>query len=140
MPAVHKKQRFILRQHHCAYDLEQERCGPYLTGSYVCSVCGNRKPVSSRLGKQFQRVLPDILMQWKQSLSDEILMIEDRYTALRGYIVKAGSAEAHMKDSAQLIEKTIASCRDTLHRFEVNADILQRSERFLKDRGGLHNF
>jgi len=75
-------------------------------------------------------------MQWKQSLSDEIVIIENTYTALRGSIGASRSAEALIAESAQLIEGTIASCRDILQRFDVNADILHRSERFLpRDRG-----
>ena len=60
----------------------------------------------------------DILMQWKQSLSDEIVIIENTYTALRGSIGASRSAEALIAESAQLIEGTIASCRDILQRFE----------------------
>ena len=123
-------------QHPCAYDLEQEGSRPYLTGSYICSVCGMRKPVaewiSSAPHQQTQYVRPDILLQWKQSLNDEIVIRENRYTALRGYIGKARSAETLIGGSTHLIEKTIASCRDALQRFDVYADILRRSQRFLQ--------
>ena len=140
MLSVQKKQPFIWHQHPCAYDLEQEGSKPYLTGSYICPVCGKRKPVaewtSSASNQQTQCVRSDILLQWKQSLSDEIVIREDAYTALRGHIGSAQCAKELIGGSAQLIERAIASCRDTLQRLDVYADILHRSERFLlRDRG-----
>jgi hypothetical protein len=80
-------------QHSCAYYLEQEASSPYLTGSYLCSLCGDRKPSAEICSDPHEEtcwIRPDILMEWKLKLSDEILQAEKNHAALRCSMANSG--------------------------------------------------
>src|SRR5215217_1805613 len=74
----------------------------------------------------------DILMQWKQSLSDEIVIIENTYCV---------DLLVHLGLLRRLLQKVRSSLKGPLLHAGIssnvlNADILHRSERFLpRDRG-----
>ena len=142
--------RLQWNQPRCDYQLEQEKSQPYLTGAYICPICGRRNAGSPSFSAgprhRTECLLPETLLKWKHQVNSKIASKEKEIAALRRYI-EINPAQLndqvikHLGRTMENMEKAVTSCRLTLQQFEISAEMLHVFERTLltfRPEGGVN--
>ena len=114
--------------HKCTYELERAVANRYLTGFYVCAICGGHKHVKSwTVSERVCHCLLQDLHHWEEQLRIMIDTQEQRLKRLRRQNTKARTVE--FWQTIDCLQTTLESYKRSLRHIEVNRHFLAALER-----------